>query len=65
MTVGQLVEQVDVAVSVHLKILSEARFVLFEPRCTSRMYRVNQRTVMAQAIGRGRVITGPVTAPGR
>ncbi|MFJ9783822.1 ArsR/SmtB family transcription factor [Amycolatopsis sp. NPDC101161] len=48
MTVGQIVDQVDVGqstVSAHLKILTEARFVLAEPRGTARLYRVNQRCV--------------------
>ncbi|MEV7041757.1 metalloregulator ArsR/SmtB family transcription factor [Amycolatopsis sp. NPDC051061] len=48
MTVGEIVEQVDVGqstVSAHLKILTEARFVLVEPRGTARLYQVNQRCV--------------------
>jgi DNA-binding transcriptional ArsR family regulator len=48
MTVGQIVEQVAVGqstVSAHLKVLTEARFVLAEPRGTARLYRVNQRCV--------------------
>jgi ArsR family transcriptional regulator, arsenate/arsenite/antimonite-responsive transcriptional repressor len=48
MTVGQIVEQVAVGqstVSAHLKILTEARFVLVEPRRTARLYRVNQRCI--------------------
>ncbi|SEF31528.1 DNA-binding transcriptional regulator, ArsR family [Amycolatopsis pretoriensis] len=48
MTVGQIVEQVDVGqstVSAHLKVLTEARFVLAEPRGTARLYRVNERCV--------------------
>lgn len=48
MTVGQVVEQVDVGqstVSAHLKVLTEARFVLAEPRGTARLYQVNQRCV--------------------
>lgn len=48
MTVGQIVEQVAVGqstVSAHLKILTEARFVLPEARGTARLYRVNQRCV--------------------
>jgi DNA-binding transcriptional ArsR family regulator len=48
MTVGQIVDRVDVGqstVSAHLKILTEARFVLAEPRGTARLYRVNQRCV--------------------
>ncbi|MFD9891311.1 ArsR/SmtB family transcription factor [Amycolatopsis sp. NPDC059027] len=46
MTVGEVVEQVAVGqstVSAHLKILTEARFVLAEARGTARLYRVNQR----------------------
>nr|WP_192782678.1 metalloregulator ArsR/SmtB family transcription factor [Amycolatopsis lexingtonensis] len=48
MTVGQIVDQVDVGqstVSAHLKILTEARFVLAEARGTSRLYQVNERCV--------------------
>jgi DNA-binding transcriptional ArsR family regulator len=48
MTVGQIVERVEVGqstVSAHLKILTEARFVLAEPRGTARLYQVNQRCV--------------------
>jgi len=48
MTVGQIVEQVAVGqstVSAHLKILTEARFVLVEPRGTARLYRVNQQCI--------------------
>jgi len=48
MTVGEVVDQVSVSqstVSAHLKILTEARFVLVEPRGTARLYRVNQRCV--------------------
>ncbi|GAA4554194.1 ArsR/SmtB family transcription factor [Amycolatopsis samaneae] len=46
MTVGEVVERVAVGqstVSAHLKILTEARFVLAEARGTARLYRVNQR----------------------
>lgn len=46
MTVGEMVGQVAVGqstVSAHLKILTEARFVLVEPRGTARLYRVNER----------------------
>jgi DNA-binding transcriptional ArsR family regulator len=48
MTVGQVVEQVTVGqstVSAHLKILTDARFVLAQRRGTARLYRVNQRCV--------------------
>jgi DNA-binding transcriptional ArsR family regulator len=48
MTVGEVVERVNVGqstVSAHLKVLTEARFVLVEPRGTARLYRVNQRCV--------------------
>jgi DNA-binding transcriptional ArsR family regulator len=48
MSVGQVVERVAVGqstVSAHLKVLTEARFVLVEPRGTARLYRVNQRCV--------------------
>jgi DNA-binding transcriptional ArsR family regulator len=48
LTVGQIVEQVAVGqstVSAHLKILTDARFVLAEPRGTARLYQVNQRCI--------------------
>jgi DNA-binding transcriptional ArsR family regulator len=48
MSVGQVVERVAVGqstVSAHLKVLTEARFVLVEPRGTARLYRINQRCV--------------------
>ena len=46
MTVGELVAAVGLAqstVSQHLKILTEVRFVLFEPVGTARRYRINER----------------------
>ncbi len=46
MTVGELVEQVDIrqsTVSHHLKLLAEAGFVLVERSGTSNLYRVNER----------------------
>jgi DNA-binding transcriptional ArsR family regulator len=46
MSVGEVVDQVAVGqstVSAHLKVLTEARFVLAEPRGTARLYRVNER----------------------
>jgi ArsR family transcriptional regulator len=48
MTVGQIVECVPVGqstVSAHLKVLTEARFVLVERRGTASWFRVNQRCV--------------------
>ncbi|WP_329051625.1 metalloregulator ArsR/SmtB family transcription factor [Amycolatopsis sp. NBC_01488] len=48
MPVGEVVERVSVSqstVSAHLKVLTEARFVLVEPRGTARLYRVNERCV--------------------
>ncbi|GLY90803.1 ArsR/SmtB family transcription factor [Actinoallomurus iriomotensis] len=48
MTVGQIVDAVDVGqstVSAHLKILAEVRFVLVEQRGTARYYRINQNCV--------------------
>jgi predicted transcriptional regulator len=48
MTVGQIVEQVAVGqstVSAHLKILTDARFVLSEPRGTARLHQVNRRCI--------------------
>ncbi|WP_328615250.1 metalloregulator ArsR/SmtB family transcription factor [Amycolatopsis sp. NBC_00355] len=48
MTVGEVVAQVSVGqstVSAHLKILTDTRFVLVEPRGTARLYRVNQACV--------------------
>ncbi|WP_328457836.1 ArsR/SmtB family transcription factor [Amycolatopsis sp. NBC_00438] len=47
-TVGEIVERVSVGqstVSAHLKILTDTRFVLVEPRGTARLYRVNQACV--------------------
>ncbi|WP_410622914.1 ArsR/SmtB family transcription factor [Amycolatopsis sp. cmx-8-4] len=47
-SVGEIVEQVSVGqstVSAHLKILTDTRFVLVEPRGTARHYRVNQACV--------------------
>jgi DNA-binding transcriptional ArsR family regulator len=47
-TVGEVVDQVSVSqstVSAHLKTLTEARFVLVEPRGTARFCRVNQACV--------------------
>jgi DNA-binding transcriptional ArsR family regulator len=48
MTVGQIVDQVAVrqsTVSAHLKILTDAHFVLAQRRGTARLYQVNQRCV--------------------
>jgi DNA-binding transcriptional ArsR family regulator len=48
MTVGEIVERVAVGqstVSAHLKVLTDARFVLVEPRGTARLYQVNERCV--------------------
>jgi DNA-binding transcriptional ArsR family regulator len=48
MTVGQVVERVPVGqstVSAHLKVLSDARFVLVDRRGTASLYRVNQQCV--------------------
>src|SRR3954468_2896661 len=48
MTVGQIVDAVDVGqstVSAHLKILAEVRFVLVEQRGTARYYRINANCV--------------------
>jgi DNA-binding transcriptional ArsR family regulator len=45
LSVGEIVESVDVGqptVSHHLKILTEAGFVLVEQRANSRLYRVNE-----------------------
>lgn len=44
--VGEIVEQVSVGqstVSAHLKILTEARFVLVQPHGTARLYRINEQ----------------------
>ncbi|MER6868819.1 MULTISPECIES: ArsR/SmtB family transcription factor [Amycolatopsis] len=44
--VGEIVEQVSVSqstVSAHLKILTEARFVLVQPHGTARLYQVNRQ----------------------
>jgi DNA-binding transcriptional ArsR family regulator len=48
MTVGQIVDAVDVGqstVSAHLKVLAEVRFVLVEQHGTARYYRINQTCV--------------------
>jgi DNA-binding transcriptional ArsR family regulator len=48
MTVGQIVELVPVGqstVSAHLKLLTDARFVLVDRRGTASWYRINQRCV--------------------
>lgn len=48
LSVGEIVDQVDVGqptVSMHLKVLSQARFVLSERRGTARLYQVNQQCV--------------------
>src|SRR5690242_10436422 len=48
MTVGQIVQAVDVGqstVSAHLRVLAEVRFVLAEQHGTARYYRVNDECV--------------------
>ena len=48
MTVGAITAELGVAqstVSHHLKILTEVRFVLVDPRGTSSLYRINERCV--------------------
>jgi DNA-binding transcriptional ArsR family regulator len=48
MTVGEIVEAVDVGqstVSAHLKVLAEVRLVLAEQHGTARHYRINQACV--------------------
>ncbi|MFD8500825.1 helix-turn-helix domain-containing GNAT family N-acetyltransferase [Amycolatopsis sp. NPDC059657] len=62
LTVGQLVDQVAVGqstVSAHLKVLTEARFVLAESRGTARFYQVNQRCVAGLAAAADVVMAGP------
>jgi DNA-binding transcriptional ArsR family regulator len=64
LTVGQIVEQVAVGqstVSAHLKILTEARFVLVEPRGTARLYQVNQRCIGCFPSAADVVMGRPVT----
>lgn len=65
MTVGQIVEHVAVGqstVSAHLKILTDARFVLVEPRGTARLYQVNQRCISCFPSAADVVMGRPVTA---
>jgi ArsR family transcriptional regulator len=70
MTVGQIVARVPVGqstVSAHLKVLTEARFVLVDRRGTASWYRVNQACVScfpsAADVVMGRPAT-PFTAVG-
>ncbi|WP_297547688.1 hypothetical protein [Amycolatopsis sp.] len=60
-----MVEQVTVGqstVSAHLKILTQARFVLPERRGTARLYRVNQRCISCFPSAADVVMGRPVTA---
>jgi DNA-binding transcriptional ArsR family regulator len=65
MTVGQVVEAVDVGqstVSAHLKVLAEVRFVLAEQRGTARYYRINQSCVSCFPTAADVVMGRPVPA---
>ena len=64
MTVGQIVDQVAVGqstVSAHLRVLTDARFVLSEPRGTARLYQVNQRCIGCFPTAADVVMGRPVT----
>ena len=65
MAVGEIVARVAVGqstVSAHLKILTEARFVLSQPRGTARLYQVNQRCIACFPSAADVVMGRPVTA---
>jgi ArsR family transcriptional regulator, arsenate/arsenite/antimonite-responsive transcriptional repressor len=65
MTVGQIVEAVDVGqstVSAHLKILAEVRFVLAEQHRTARYYRINDNCVSCFPTAADVVMGRPVPA---
>jgi DNA-binding transcriptional ArsR family regulator len=70
MTVGQIVDAVDVGqstVSAHLKVLAEVRFVLMEQRGTARLYRINDACVdcfpTAADVVMGRPVPGSPPPP--
>lgn len=66
MTVGQIVEAVDVGqstVSAHLKALAEVRFVLADQHGTARYYRINQACVSCFPTAADIVLGRPVPAP--
>jgi DNA-binding transcriptional ArsR family regulator len=66
MTVGQIVDAVDVGqstVSAHLKILAEVRFVLVDQRGTARYYRINSTCVSRFPTAADVVMGRPVPAP--
>jgi DNA-binding transcriptional ArsR family regulator len=65
MTVGQIVDAVDVGqstVSAHLKVLAEVRFVLIEQHGTARYYRINQACVSCFPTAADVVMGHPVPA---
>ena len=65
MTVGQIVDAVDVGqstVSAHLKVLAEVRFVLVEQQGTARYYRINQNCVSCFPTAADVVMGHPVPA---
>lgn len=65
MTVGQIVDTVDVGqstVSAHLKILAEVRFVLVEQHGTARYYRINENCVSCFPTAADVVMGRPVPA---
>ncbi|HYZ55749.1 MAG TPA: metalloregulator ArsR/SmtB family transcription factor [Streptosporangiaceae bacterium] len=65
MTVGQIVQAVDVGqstVSAHLKVLAEVRFVLAEQRGTASYYRINDNCVRCFPTAADVVMGRPVPA---
>lgn len=65
MTVGQIVEAVDVGqstVSAHLKVLAEVRFVLADQQGTARYYRINDACVRCFPTAADVVMGSPVPA---
>lgn len=68
MTVGQIVDEVDVGqstVSAHLKALAEVRFVLADQQGTARFYRINQNCVTCFPTAADVVLGRPVpSTPG-
>src|SRR4051812_14599960 len=65
MTVGEIVEAVDVGqstVSAHLKVLAEVRFVLVDQHGTARYYRINEACVSCFPTAADVVMGRPVPA---
>ena len=66
MNVGEIVAAVDVGqstVSAHLKVLSEVRFILAEPRGTSTYYRINEACVSCFPTAADLVMGKPAPVP--